>query len=55
MKRLGILIRSHWSIENQLHWVLDMVMDEDQVRNRKHHGPENIALLRKLALNLAKL
>ena len=48
MKRLGILIRSHWSIENQLHWVLDMV------RNRKHHGPEKIALPRKLALNLAK-
>jgi hypothetical protein len=35
--------------------VLDVVMDEDQARNRKDHGPHNLALLRKLALNLAKL
>lgn len=37
------------------HWVLDVTMNEDQARNRKDHGPENIALLRRLALNLAKL
>ena len=48
-------MRSHWGIENSLHWVLDVVMDEDQARNRKDHGPQNLALLRKLALNLAKL
>ena len=48
-------MRSHWGIENGLHWVLDVVMDEDQARNRKDHGPQNLALLRKLALNLAKL
>jgi predicted transposase YbfD/YdcC len=48
-------VRSHWGIENQLHWTLDVVMDEDQARNRKDHGPENLALLRKLALNLAML
>jgi predicted transposase YbfD/YdcC len=48
-------VRSHWSIENKLHWMLDVVMDEDQARNRKDNGPENLALLRKLALNLAKL
>ena len=48
-------MRSHWSIENQLHWVLDVVFNEDQARNRKDHGPQNLALLRKLALNLAKL
>ena len=35
--------------------VLDVVMDEDHARNRKDHGPQNLALLRKLALNLAKL
>src|SRR5450830_1682350 len=40
---------------NQLHWVLDVIMDEDQARNRKDHGPQNLALLRKLALNLAKI
>lgn len=54
-QRFNIIVRSHWSIENQLHWRLDVVMDEDQARNRKDHGPQNLALLRKLALNLAKL
>jgi predicted transposase YbfD/YdcC len=44
--------RSHWSVENGLHWVLDVVFDEDRARNRKDHGPENLAILRKLALNL---
>lgn len=39
----------------RLHWVLDVTMNEDRTRNRKDHGPENIALLRRLALNLAKL
>src|SRR5919202_1901050 len=41
--------------ENALHWVLDVTMNEDQARTRKDHGPQNIALLRRLALNLAKL
>lgn len=54
-ERFNAIVRSHWSIENGLHWVLDVVMDEDQARNRKDHGPQNLALLRKLALNLAKL
>src|ERR1019366_5720343 len=54
-ERFNAIVRSHWSIENQLHWVLDVVMDEDQARNRKDHGPGNLALLRNLALNLAKL
>jgi predicted transposase YbfD/YdcC len=44
--------RSHWSIENGLHWRLDVVFDEDRARNRKDHGPENLATLRKLALNM---
>lgn len=47
--------RAHWTIENQLHWVLDVVFDEDAARNRKDHGPENLSLLRKLALNLLRL
>jgi hypothetical protein len=38
-----------------LHWVLDVTMNEDRARHCKDHGPENIALLRRLALNLAKL
>ncbi|HZB91554.1 MAG TPA: ISAs1 family transposase [Stellaceae bacterium] len=47
--------RAHWTIENQLHWVLDVVFNEDGARNRKDHGPANLALLRKLALNLLRL
>jgi len=48
------IVRAHWTIENQLHWVLDVVFDEDRARNRKDHGPENISILRKLALNLLR-
>jgi predicted transposase YbfD/YdcC len=44
--------QSHWAIENGLHWVLDVVFDEDLARNRKDHGPDNLATLRKLALNV---
>ncbi len=54
-ERFNDVVRHHWSIENSLHWVLDVTMNEDQSRNRKDHGPENLALLRRLALNLAKL
>jgi predicted transposase YbfD/YdcC len=54
-ERFGQVVRAHWGIENGLHWVLDVTMNEDQTRNRLDHGPENIALLRRLALNLAKL
>jgi len=46
--------RLHWGIENELHWTLDVVFDEDRARNRKDHGPQNLALLRKLALNILK-
>jgi len=45
-------VRAHWAIENGLHWVLDTAFDEDRARNRKDNGPENLAILRKLALNL---
>ena len=43
---------AHWKIENSLHWVLDTAFDEDRARNRRDHGPENLAILRKLALNV---
>jgi hypothetical protein len=41
---------AHWRIENCLHWVLDVGFDEDRARNRKDHGPEDLTILRKLAL-----
>jgi len=46
--------RAHWTIENQLHWVLDVTFHEDAARSRKDHAPQNIALLRKLALNIIR-
>mgnify|MGYP005859171001 CR=1 FL=1 len=46
--------RSHWTIENQLHWVLDIAFREDESRVRKDHAPENFAILRHMALNLLK-
>ena len=48
------VVRSHWSIENELHWVLDIAFREDESRIRKDHGPENFAVLRHIALNLVK-
>jgi predicted transposase YbfD/YdcC len=53
--RFAAIARGHWGIENNLRWVLDVTMNEDHKRNRKDHGPENLALLRRLVLNLAKL
>lgn len=53
-KQLGRSIRSHWSIENSLHWVLDIAFSEDNSRIRKDYGPENMATLRHIALNLLK-
>ena len=47
-------IRQHWAIENQCHWILDVTWKEDASRIRKKHAAENVALLRKLALNLLK-
>ena len=52
--RLLHIVRSHWGIENQLHWVLDVVFNEDRNRTRKDNAPENLAILRKLALNLVR-
>lgn len=51
-KRLLQIARSHWGIENQLHWVLDVHFSEDQNRARKDNAPENLALVRKIALNI---
>jgi predicted transposase YbfD/YdcC len=49
------VVRAHWSIENQLHWTLDVVFDEDDARTRKDYGPENLAVIRRLAQNILRL
>jgi predicted transposase YbfD/YdcC len=51
---MASLIRGHWSIENECHWVLDIAFREDDSRIRRNHGPENFGLVRKIALNLLK-
>ena len=53
-KRILQSIRQHWSIENSLHWVLDIAFREDESRIRKGHSPENFAMLRQMALTLLK-
>jgi predicted transposase YbfD/YdcC len=53
-KKLLRIVRSHWAIENQLHWVLDVVLEEDGNRSRMDNAPENLATLRRLALNILR-
>jgi len=48
------LIRNHWPIENDQHWILDIAFNEDQNRVRKNHGDENLAVLRRMALGLLR-
>ena len=48
---IGRAIRTHWGIENQLHWVLDVTWGEDKSRIRRGYGGENMALLRRLAIS----
>lgn len=54
-KQLLHVTRSHWGIENRLHWVLDVHLAEDSNRARKDNAPENLAILRRLALNILRV
>ena len=53
-KQLLWAVREHWGIENRVHWVLDIAFREDESRVRKGHGPENLATMRHMALNLIR-
>lgn len=52
--KLAEVVRTHWSIENHLHWTLDVVFNEDDARTRKDNGPENLAVIRRLAQNILR-
>ena len=47
-------IRFHWGVENQLHWVLDMTFEDDQSRIRKGNAPVNMAVVKKITMNLLR-
>ena len=51
-ERFNEVVRSHWGVENRLHWRLDVIMNEDQDRNRMDNSPYNHAILRHMALNV---
>ena len=53
-ERLLKVVRTHWSIENSLHWSLDVTCGEDLCRIRKDHAPQNLATLRQVSHNLLK-
>jgi predicted transposase YbfD/YdcC len=52
---IGPVIRSHWAVENSLHWVLDMIFRDDECRVRKDHAPANFTTLKHMAHNLMRL
>jgi predicted transposase YbfD/YdcC len=53
-ERFNSVARAHWGVENSLHWCLDVIMQEDWARNRMDNGPQNLAVLRHMALNVMR-
>jgi len=53
-RKFARAVRSHWGIENSVHWVLDMIFNEDACRVRKDNAPENLSVMRHIALNLLR-
>jgi len=51
---LGPVVRSHWSVENSLHWIMDMVFRDDECRVRTEHAPANFAAIKHMAQNLLR-
>jgi predicted transposase YbfD/YdcC len=53
-KQIAYAVRMHWGIENNLHWVLDMTFREDESRIRTDHAPENMGMIKHIALNMLR-
>ena len=53
-KTFAAAVRAHWGIENRLHWVLDVVFHDDLARLRSHNGPQNMAVVKHMAMNLVR-
>ena len=51
---LGPIVRSHWAVENSLHWVMDMIFRDDECRIRTDHAPANFTTIKHMALNLIR-
>ena len=50
----ALAVRAHWGVENRLHWVLDVVFHDDLARLRTGYGPQNMAVIRHMAMNLIR-
>jgi predicted transposase YbfD/YdcC len=53
-KRMLEVVRTHWSVENHLHWPLDVVFREDDARTRKDYGPQNLAIIRRTGVDILR-
>jgi predicted transposase YbfD/YdcC len=53
-QRVLEVFRTHWTVENQLHWPLDVVFHEDDARTRKDYGPQNLAIIRRIAIDILR-
>lgn len=53
-RRLIEVVRAHWNVENNLHWMLDVAFSEDDARSRKNHAPQNLSFIRRMALDILK-
>jgi len=54
-EKINLAVRNHWKIENSAHWVLDVIFEEDNATIKSDHAPENMAFVRRIALNLLKI
>ena len=54
-KQLAVAVRSHWDVENRLHWCLDVCLNDDQARARVNNSAQNLVIVRRMVLNILRL